>query len=120
MFAIRPSCCDGTLTLTSGTSSVFADLLRTGGYSLAHGLLASLHTREAVTTNYDSLYETATRTANRTCAVLPYEPVLDQHRWLLKLHGTVELRVRAPYSPATTTSACPPVPAHSSACCRPC
>ena len=70
--------------------TAFAELLQTGGYSLAHGLLASLHTREAVTTNYDNLYESAVRTANRTCAVLPYGPVLDHDRWLLKLHGTIE------------------------------
>lgn len=70
--------------------AVFEDVLQTGRYSVGHGLLASLRTREAVTTNYDDLYELASRTANRTCAVLPYEPVLDQDRWLLKLHGSLE------------------------------
>ena len=59
-------------------------------YSLSHGLLASLHTRENVTTNYDTLFEQATSTANRRCAVLPTEPVIDQDRWLLKLHGSIE------------------------------
>lgn len=61
-----------------------------GRYALAHGLLASLAAREAVTTNYDQLYELAVRTAGRACAVLPYEPVTDQGRWLLKLHGSVD------------------------------
>ncbi len=70
--------------------AVFEDVLATGRYSLGHGLLSSLRTREAVTTNYDDLYELASRTANRTCAVLPYEPVLNQDRWLLKLHGSLE------------------------------
>lgn len=59
-------------------------------YSLSHGLLASLHTRENVTTNYDTLFEQATSTASRRCAVLPNEPVIDQDRWLLKLHGSIE------------------------------
>lgn len=67
----------------------FSTLLATSRYALAHGLLASLRTREAVTTNYDGLYEMAASTAGRTCAVLPYEPVVKQDRWLLKLHGSV-------------------------------
>ena len=70
--------------------SAFKSQLSSSRYSLAHGLLASLRTREAVTTNYDQMYERAVSTAGRTCAVLPYEPVVSQDRWLLKLHGTVE------------------------------
>jgi len=70
--------------------SAFATQLSSSRYALAHGLLASLRTREAVTTNYDDLYERAVSTAGRTCAVLPYEPVVSQDRWLLKLHGTVD------------------------------
>jgi hypothetical protein len=58
-------------------------------YALAHGLLAGLRTAENVTTNYDTLFEAATTTADRKCAVLPYDPVTDQGRWLLKLHGSV-------------------------------
>jgi len=73
-----------------GYRAAFSDLLDSGRYSLAHGLLASLRTREAITTNYDDLYERAASTAGRTCAVLPYEPVLKHDRWLLKLHGTVD------------------------------
>ena len=59
-------------------------------YSLTHGLLASLYTRENVTTNYDTLFEDAVRTNNRRCAVLPYEAAKEQERWLLKLHGSIE------------------------------
>ena len=69
--------------------AAFSSLLAGSRYSLAHGLLASLRTREAVTTNYDGLFEMAASTAGRSCAVLPYEPVVQQDRWLLKLHGSV-------------------------------
>lgn len=67
----------------------FSSLLAGSRYALAHGLLASLRTKEAVTTNYDGLFEMASSTAGRTCVVLPYEPVVRQDRWLLKLHGSV-------------------------------
>ncbi len=36
-----------------------ADLMSGSRYSLGHGILASLHVKEAVTTNYDQLFETA-------------------------------------------------------------
>jgi hypothetical protein len=60
-------------------------------YSLAHGLLASMHARENVTTNYDRLFESAATSADRPLAILPRRPVheIDQ-RWLLKLHGSVD------------------------------
>ena len=61
-------------------------------HSLAHGLLASLGVGEAVTTNYDRIYELAVETAGRDLAVLPYEPVIGQQQWLLKLHGSLERR----------------------------
>jgi len=59
-------------------------------YALAHGLLASLNTRENVTTNYDTLFEEACTTDRRKCTILPYQPVTDQGRWLLKLHGSID------------------------------
>src|SRR3989442_1582129 len=40
--------------------------------------------------SYDQLYEAAVETADRECAVLPYEPVRSQARWLLKLHGSLD------------------------------
>lgn len=59
-------------------------------YALAHGLLASLHTRENVTTNYDLLFETALRTGGRRCSVLPRQPAKESDPWLLKLHGSLD------------------------------
>lgn len=58
-------------------------------YSLQHSQLASLPSAEAVTTNFDVLFELAVRTHN-TLAVLPESPRIAD-RWLLKLHGTVDI-----------------------------
>ena len=63
---------------------------RLGGrstFSLAHVLLASLPVSEAVTTNYDDLFEQAAESVGRPVAVLPYDSVREADRWLLKLHG---------------------------------
>lgn len=70
--------------------SVIAAKLTSRWYSLTHGLLASLPSTEAVTTNYDGLFEAAWSTANRTVAILPRYAVEANGRWLLKLHGTVD------------------------------
>ena len=59
-------------------------------YSLVHGLLASLPTCEAVTTNYDTLFEVAAVTDGRQLAVLPDHPSGAKGRWLLKLHGSID------------------------------
>lgn len=68
-----------------------ADVLgRTTRYSLQHGLLTSLPSSEAVTTNFDSLFEAAARTGDRNLAVLPQDPQSTDGQWLLKLHGTVD------------------------------
>jgi hypothetical protein len=63
-------------------------------YSLQHGLLASLPAREAVTTNYDQLYEAAKDATMGTSSsdsartrVLPYQSPQAGRPWLLKLHG---------------------------------
>ena len=58
-------------------------------YSLQHGLLASLPSKEAVTTNFDTLFESAATTGGRRLAVLPEHPQTTGGHWLLKLHGTV-------------------------------
>jgi SIR2-like protein len=58
-------------------------------YSLSHALLANLSVSEVVTTNYDTLFEQASRDAGHPVAVLPYEPAVSQPRWLLKMHGCV-------------------------------
>ncbi|GAA1276041.1 hypothetical protein GCM10009609_43790 [Pseudonocardia aurantiaca] len=66
-----------------------ADRTRAERYGLAPALLAGLPIREAVTLNYDELYETAASDIGRRPAVLPEETVGPDGRWLLKLHGTV-------------------------------
>lgn len=69
---------------------VVADHLnRPGRYALQHGLLASLSSKEAVTTNFDNMFESAVRICGRDLAVLPASPLETDGRWLLKLHGSV-------------------------------
>ncbi|MGF0117445.1 SIR2 family protein [Promicromonospora sp. Marseille-Q5078] len=63
--------------------------------SLAHALLASLQVREAVTTNYDRLYERSVAAARGPDAgsaidVLPWARTSSERPWLLKMHGDVE------------------------------
>ena len=61
-------------------------------HSLAHGLLASLGASRAVTTNYDRLYELASRRplAERGgLAVLPWDAADPDRAWLVKMHGDV-------------------------------
>lgn len=59
-------------------------------YSLVHGLMAGLPHREAVTPNYDGLFERASAAAGEPISVLPYEPKRKGWRWLLKMHGDVK------------------------------
>jgi hypothetical protein len=81
------------------------EVIREGGegYSLTHALLAALPVKEAITTNYDRLFEAAWEwaAAERSPArhgrfhippvtsIIPYNPRPDSSRWLLKLHGCV-------------------------------
>lgn len=58
-------------------------------YALLHGLLSSLPSNEAVTTNFDEMFEASARTAGRRLAVLPENPQDADGHWLLKLHGSV-------------------------------
>lgn len=69
-----------------------AALLDSSFYSLGHGLLASLPSKEAVTTNFDRLFEMARMTAGQRLAILPDNPINADGHWLLKLHGTVNRR----------------------------
>lgn len=61
---------------------------------LTHALLASLGARQAITTNYDNLYERACTLPNQkledAISVLPYGRVEDDKPWLLKLHGSLQ------------------------------
>ncbi|BBY44163.1 SIR2 family NAD-dependent protein deacylase [Mycolicibacterium celeriflavum] len=59
-------------------------------YSLAHGLLASLPSKEAVTTNFDKLFEDAAAVSGNGIAVLPRDPRKTDGRLLLKLHGSID------------------------------
>jgi hypothetical protein len=63
--------------------------VRADHYGMQHALLANLPVRETATTNYDTLFETASVAAHHKVAVLPYEAVTGSDRWLLKLHGCV-------------------------------
>lgn len=57
-------------------------------YALAHALLAALPVREAITTNYDQLFEDAWRLSDpKGLSVLPGAMRPDARRWLLKMHG---------------------------------
>jgi hypothetical protein len=67
-----------------------AALVQADHFSLTHALLASLGCDEAVTTNYDTLYEQAVEGTGEALAVLPGAALRDADRWLLKLHGTVD------------------------------
>jgi hypothetical protein len=59
-------------------------------YALAHALLAALPAREAITTNYDRLFEEAwSQSDPGGLAVLPGAARPDARRWLLKMHGCV-------------------------------
>ena len=59
--------------------------------SLVHALLASLDIREAVTTNYDRLYEGALAAAGREAkTVFPWDTNPSDGSWILKLHGDIE------------------------------
>ena len=57
--------------------------------SLVHALLASLPVTEAVTTNYDGLFEQAWSdvVGAEGFRLLPRDNAQDAKRWLLKLHG---------------------------------
>ena len=61
--------------------------------SLSHTFLASLGCREAVTTNYDRLYEKAVRMQRgrgNVASIMPWEPPQAGKPWILKMHGDVK------------------------------
>lgn len=70
-------------------NELVVERLKSRHYALLHGLLASLPTSEAVTTNFDDLFESAWITDGMSPAILPQQSVKNNGRWLLKLHGTV-------------------------------
>ncbi|UKA72238.1 SIR2 family NAD-dependent protein deacylase [Arthrobacter sp. FW306-06-A] len=63
-------------------------------YGLAPSLLACLPSSGAITLNYDTLFEKASKDAGSPRTVIPGEKPDDStaatHKWLLKLHGSVD------------------------------
>lgn len=57
-------------------------------YGLAPALLAGLRTEQAITLNYDTLFELASADVGDPRTVIPDSRVNGDH-WLLKLHGSV-------------------------------
>lgn len=81
---------DRKMHSANGIKHAVADLIqRARRCSLQHALLASLRSTEAVTTNFDQLFEIASRVADDELAVLPTHPRKSGTSWLLKLHGSV-------------------------------
>lgn len=58
-------------------------------YGLAPALLATMPSAGAITLNYDRLFETACRDAQRPRTVMPENIPAVGNDWLLKLHGSV-------------------------------
>ncbi len=57
-------------------------------YALAHALLAALPVREAITTNYDQMFEEAwSQPGTGELSILPGSIRPYARRWLLKMHG---------------------------------
>jgi hypothetical protein len=71
-----------------------ADLVRSRSYALPSALLASLRCEQAITMNYDALYESAYESTGQSLSVIPDSHVTDSPNWLLKLHGSAT----APYT----------------------
>lgn len=60
-------------------------------HAVAHGLLTSMRIGEAVTTNFDTLYELAAKVPlDGKLSVLPWKRQPGRPPWLLKLHGDLE------------------------------
>lgn len=78
--------------LSDGLGQVVAQRFTQDGCALTHALLASLGVDEAVTTNYDTLYENASQVPQtRELYVLPRQCRESDAPRLLKLHGDVRV-----------------------------
>jgi hypothetical protein len=65
--------------------------LRRPLHAVGHALLASLRTAEAITTNFDALYEQAcAATFDDRPRKLPWQKAEPGRAWLLKMHGDVD------------------------------
>lgn len=57
-------------------------------YALSHALLAALPVREAITTNYDQLFDSAWSAIDpQGLSIVPGTIKANTRRWLLKMHG---------------------------------
>lgn len=65
-----------------------AERLRIHSFSLTCALLAGLPVQEVVTTNFNEMFERASRSIGLQTAVLPYAPASPAERWILKMHGS--------------------------------
>ncbi|WP_308466964.1 SIR2 family NAD-dependent protein deacylase [Rathayibacter soli] len=81
---LNPSEADG------GFSQAIVDELRLTRYGLAPTLLASLGTDQAITLNYDELFEQASADAGIARTIIPHDTSSSSEKWLLKLHGSVD------------------------------
>ena len=43
-----------------------------------------------VTTNFNQMFEMASRSLGLDCAILPYAPTSNCDRWILKMHGSTD------------------------------
>ena len=59
-------------------------------FAVGHALLASLRAQQAITTNFDTLYEDASKVpAGDQITVLPWSRTKPGQPWLLKMHGDI-------------------------------
>lgn len=74
-------------------NSAVVKLVDVKSYGLAPTLIANLPLDQAITLNYDRLFEIASNDAQQPCAVIPPRAESDDSeasRWLLKLHGNAD------------------------------
>lgn len=70
-------------------NTAVAELVNKTLYGLAPTLIANLPLDQAITLNYDELFEIASYDAEYECAVIPGDENSAASRWLLKMHGKV-------------------------------
>ncbi|MGM0930075.1 MAG: SIR2 family NAD-dependent protein deacylase [Actinomycetota bacterium] len=71
-------------------NEAIASEVRLEHYGLAPALLASLPSKQAITLNYDELFELASSDAGLERTVIPDDDAAVSDRWLLKLHGSAK------------------------------
>jgi len=79
----------GTTKPTMSFNEEIAKRVDVAQYGLAPALLAGLRTEQAITMNYDLLFETASADVGDVRTVIPDSSV-NGEKWLLKLHGSVK------------------------------